>query len=60
MPDEREIERLREAQERRARQEREQADHAEDPEERQTHDRRAEKAAYLRDKLAEQADAPDE
>jgi hypothetical protein len=60
MPDEPEIERLRATQERRAEHEREQAEQAEDPEERHAHERRADKAAYLRDKLAEQAQAPDE
>jgi hypothetical protein len=60
MPDESETERLRSAQERRARQELEDAEQATDDEERQTHERRADKAAYLRDKLTEQAKAPDE
>jgi hypothetical protein len=60
MPDKSEIERLRATQERRARHEREQAERADEAEERQAHERRAEKAAYLRDKLAEQAKAPDE
>ena len=60
MPDGPEIERLRAAQERRAEAEHEQAEHADAPEERHAHERRADKAAYLRDKLAEQATAPDE
>ena len=60
VPDESEIERLRGIQERRATDEQEQAERSEDDEERQTHERRADKAAYLRDKLAEQATAPDE
>ena len=54
MPDEPEIQRLRAAQEQRAEQERRQADQADDAEDRHTHERRADKAAYLRDKLAEQ------
>jgi hypothetical protein len=60
VPDEPEIERLKATQERRVSDERDQADRADDPEERHTHERRADKAAYLRDKLAEQAAAPDE
>jgi hypothetical protein len=60
MPDQSETERLRAAQERRVRQEREEADRALDDEERHAHERRADKAAYLRDKLSEQAKAPDE
>jgi len=60
MPDESEIERLRATQERRANDERELAEHADDAEERRAHERRGEKAAYLRDKLADQASAPDE
>jgi hypothetical protein len=59
MAEESEIERLRATQERRARHEREQAAEADDAEERHAHERRADKAAYLRDKLAEQASAPD-
>ena len=59
MPDESEIERLHATQERRVKDEREQAEHADDAEERQAHERRADKAAYLRDKLSEQAKAPD-
>jgi len=60
MPDESETERLREAQERHAKDEHEETAHAADAEERHTHERRADKADYLRDKLAEQAAAPDE
>jgi hypothetical protein len=60
MPDRSEIERLKATQERRARQEREEAEQATQEEERQAHARRADKAAYLRDKLGEQAKAPDE
>lgn len=60
MPERSETERLRAAQERRARRERQEAEQAIDDEERQTHERRADKAAYLRDKLNEQAQAPDE
>jgi hypothetical protein len=60
MPDPSETERLRAAQERRVQQEREEAEHALDDEERLAHERRADKAAYLRDKLNEQAKAPDE
>jgi hypothetical protein len=36
------------------------ADASEDEEERLTHERRSEKAAYLADKLSEQEQAPDE
>ena len=60
MPEEAEIQELQEAQERRVRRETEQARRAPDEEERATHERRADKAAYLRDKLAEQAGTPDE
>lgn len=60
MPDQSETERLRIAQERRARQEREDAEQATEDEERLAHTRRAAKAAYLRDKLEEQAKSPDE
>jgi hypothetical protein len=44
----------------RARQEGEEAERASQPAERQAHERRAEKAAYLRDRLEAQAAAPDE
>jgi hypothetical protein len=59
MPDQSETERLRAVQARRAHHESEEAQHAIDEEERQAHARRADKAAYLRDKLDEQAKAPD-
>ena len=60
MPEEAEITELQEVQDRRAERETEHARRAPDEEERATHERRADKAAYLRDKLAEQAGAPDE
>lgn len=60
MPHQSEIQRLRAAQERRAWQERQDAERALDDEERRAHERRADKAAYLRDKLTEQAKKPDE
>ena len=60
LPDKPEIERLRGIQERRVRQEGEQAERASEPAERQAHERRAEKATYLRDRLEDQAAAPDE
>ncbi|HET7051962.1 MAG TPA: hypothetical protein VFI54_27070 [Solirubrobacteraceae bacterium] len=60
MPDEEETERLREEQRRRARREAELAESTGPPDERQAHERRADKADYLREKLEEQADAPDE
>ena len=60
MPDEKETERLREEQRRRARREDELAQTADQPDERQAHERRADKADYLREKLEEQSDAPDE
>ena len=44
---------------RRVSHESDEADDAIDEEERQSHARRADKAAYLRDKLDEQAKAPD-
>ena len=59
MPDELQTERLRAIQERRAKQEDEPAERASDPAERQAHERRADKAAYLRDRLEDQAAAPD-
>lgn len=40
--------------------EREQARHADTPAEEQTHERRADKAAYLQEKLAEQAESLDQ
>jgi hypothetical protein len=60
MPDEDETERLRERQRRRAKREAELADRTDTPEERQAHERRSDKADYLRKKLEEQARAPDE
>jgi hypothetical protein len=60
MPDEQETERLREEQRRRARREGELAEKTDQPDERQAHERRADKADYLREKLDEQAEAPDE
>jgi hypothetical protein len=59
VPDKTETERLRAAQERRLKQEGEEAERASDPAERQAHERRADKAAYLRDRLEDQAAAPD-
>jgi hypothetical protein len=59
MPDPSEIERLKAAQAQRAQQESEEADQAIEDEERLAHARRADKAAYLRDKLEEQSKAPD-
>jgi hypothetical protein len=59
MAHERDPEQLRAIQQRRAEQEAELAEHASDDEERLAHERRAEKAEYLRDKLAEQERAPD-
>jgi hypothetical protein len=60
VPDDKETERLREEQRRRARREEELAETADEPDARHAHERRAEKADYLREKLEEQADAPDE
>jgi hypothetical protein len=60
VPDEEETERLREEQRRRARREGELAESTDLPDERHAHKRRADKADYLREKLEEQADAPDE
>jgi hypothetical protein len=60
VPDEQETERLREEQRRRARREGELAETTDVPDERHAHERRAEKADYLREKLEEQSDAPDE
>lgn len=59
MPDEKETERLREEQRRRAQREDELARTTDQPDERQAHERRADKADYLREKLEEQSDAPD-
>ena len=60
MPDEKETVRLREEQRRRARREDELAETTDEPDERRGHQRRADKADYLRKKLEEQSDAPDE
>jgi hypothetical protein len=60
VPDEEETERLREEQRHRVRREGELAETADQPDERRAHERRADKADYLREKLDEQADAPDE
>jgi hypothetical protein len=57
---EEETERLREEQRRRAHREGELAESTDLPDERHAHERRADKAEYLREKLEEQADAPDE
>jgi hypothetical protein len=59
LPDKPEIERLRGIQERRVKQEGEEAERASEPAEREAHERRADKAAYLRDRLEAQAAAPD-
>jgi hypothetical protein len=53
-------EELRALQTDREQEERERAETAERPAEERTHGRRADKAAYLRDKLDDQADALDE
>ena len=60
MPEEKETERMREAQRRRARREGELAETTDQPDERRAHERRADKADYLREKLEEQSDTPDE
>jgi len=60
VPDEKETERLREEQRRRARREGELAETSDDPDERHAHERRADKADYLREKLEEQANAREE
>lgn len=60
MPDKDESKRLRDQQARRSEEESELAERAPDDEERQTHERRAEKADYLREKLEEQRRTPDE
>jgi hypothetical protein len=58
--DDREHKRLRETQERLEREEAKAGEQASDPDERRAHERRADKASYLSDKLAEQAEHPDE
>ena len=60
MPDDKDTERLREEQRRRTRREEELAEKTDQPDERQAHERRADKADYLREKLEEQSDTPDE
>ena len=60
VPDKLEIERLRGVQERLAKQEGEEAARSSEPAERGAHERRADKAAYLRDRLDDQAAASDE
>lgn len=60
MPDEKETERLREEQRQRARREEELAEKTDQPDERHAHERRADKADYLREKLEEQSDTPDD
>ena len=59
MPDEKHTERLREEQRRRARREDKLAQTTDQPDERRAHERRADKADYLREKLEEQSDSPD-
>lgn len=59
MPDEHNTEELRAIQQRRVEEEAEQAEHASDEQERLAHERRADKAEYLRDKLVEQDQTPD-
>ena len=58
--DDDDTERLRKIQRERAEQEAELAEEADTPSERRAHERRSDKAEYLREKLEEQADAPDE
>ena len=60
MPEKRETERLRDEQARREETERELAEEAPGPAEQAAHERRSEKADYLREKLEEQADSPDD
>lgn len=59
MADEKQTDRLREEQRRRADREAELAESTDLPDEREAHERRSDKADYLREKLDEQADAPD-
>ncbi len=59
MPDPDETDRLREAQARREQDERELAEQTAEPDERHMHERRSDKAAYLREKLDEQRRSPD-
>jgi hypothetical protein len=60
MPDETDKARLRELQAGRAQREQELAEKADEPDEQRTHERRADKAEYLRKKLEDQERAPDE
>jgi uncharacterized coiled-coil protein SlyX len=60
MPDDSDNARLRELEARRARREAKLADEAEAPIEQRTHQRRADKAEYLREKLEDQAAWSDE
>jgi hypothetical protein len=60
MPDETDNARLREREAQTAKREAELADQTETPDERQAHERRSDKADYLREKLEEQARTPDE
>jgi hypothetical protein len=55
--DDDETDRLRDAQQAREREERRLAEAADDPAEERAHERRADKAAYLREKLEERAEA---
>jgi DNA-binding TFAR19-related protein (PDSD5 family) len=60
MPDEAENERLRARKAREAQREAELAEQTDDADERQAHERRSDKAEYLREKLEDQAQSPDE
>jgi hypothetical protein len=60
MADKREVERLRALQQHREQRETEAGEDALDPDEQRIHERRADKAAYLREKLEEQSQTPDE
>ena len=57
MPDDPPTEEMRAIQAERLTEERRRAEQAEEPEEVRTHERRAERAAYLREKLDEQAES---
>jgi hypothetical protein len=59
MPDPEETARLREAQARREQDERELAGRTAEDDEKRMHERRSDKAAYLREKLDEQRRSPD-
>jgi hypothetical protein len=60
MPDEKDTQRLRDLEAELAEREEELAEESVDEAERRTHERRSDKAAYLRDKLDEQRRSPDE